>query len=366
MGRAVSPSRPASAVCPDPRGAGLNPERFDTVVIGGGQAGLATGYYLSRRGRDFIILEARHRLGESWRSRWDSLRLFTPARFSHLPGLPCPARDGRFHTKDEIADYLEAYGAHFKLPVRLGCRVSQLTLSNGRYLITAGGRHLIADHCVVATGAFTTPYVPGFARQLDPSITQVHSAGYRNPGQLRDGDVLVVGAANSGAEIALELAADRVTWLAGRDTGHVPFTLGNLAYRLMSRLSVDSWPGRRIAASRTRQGQPLIRVRPGALARAGVRRVPRVVAVRDGWPLLEGGGVVEVGNVVWCSGFVPDYRWIKLPVFGPDGRPVHHRGVIRAEPGLHFVGLPFQSALTSDLVGGVGADAKYIVDRIAP
>src|SRR5437660_3072465 len=199
-----------------------NEQRFDTVVIGGGQAGLAAGYFLVKQGRDFVILDANNRIGASWRGRWDSLRLFTPARYSSLPGMPFPAPAGAFFTKDQVADYLEAYAARFHLPVRLDSPVDTLTRENDRYLLTLGGQRLEAEHVVVATGAYQQPKVPAFAGLLDPAITQFHSSEYHNLAQLQPGNVLVVGAGNSGAEIALELAQTRRTLLAGRDTGRLP------------------------------------------------------------------------------------------------------------------------------------------------
>lgn len=340
-------------------------ERVGTVVIGGGQAGLAVGYHLARRGRDFVILDAGRRVGDAWRARWDSLRLFTPACFDALPGMPFPAPRGYLPGKDEMADYLETYAARFGLPVRLGIRVDGLVRDGDRYLITAGARHWEAEHTVVATGANALPRVPEFAGQLDPAITSLHSAEYRNPGQLRDGAVLVVGAGNSGAEIALELASGHTTLLAGRHPGHVPVPLGCSAHRLMGLLTVDTWLGRWVIARAAGRGDPLVRVRPDDLVRAGVHRVSRVAGVRDGRPLLEDGRVLEVASVVWCTGFTPDYRWIGVPIPGADGEPVHHRGVVRTEPGLYFVGMRFQSSPVSHTVGGMGADGERVVKRIA-
>lgn len=334
-------------------------------MIGGGQAGLAVGYELSRHGRDFVILDAGQSIGHAWRMRWDSLRLFTPACFTHLPDMPFPARGNYLPTKDEMADYLEAYAARFALPVQLGVRVDKLVRDEDRYLITAGTRRLEARHVVVATGANAIPLVPAFASQLDPAIHQLHSVAYRNPGQLREGAVLVVGAGNSGAEIALDLASSHRTWLAGRDIGHVPITLGCVAYRLLSRLSVDTWPGRWVAAKRSNGGDTVVRVQPKDLVRVGIQRMPRVAGVSGGQPLLEDGHVLEVGSVVWCTGFARDYQWIKLPGFGAGGEPVHQRGVVPSAPGLYFVGLRLQSSLVSDLVGGAGADARYVVQQIA-
>ena len=350
-------------------------QHVDTVVIGGGQAGLAAGYELARQGRDFVILDAHDHVGDSWRTRWDSLRLFTPASLNGLPGMPFPAGREHFPTRDEMADYLEAYAARFALPVQLGVRVDELTRDD-RYLVAAGARRLAANHVVVATGAYAPPRLPIFADQLDPAIAQLHSVDYRNPGQLRAGRVLVVGVGNSGAEIALELAATHQTWLAGCDTGHFPnlfalgaltYQVGRLAFQGLKRLTIDTWLGRSIIrnARAFRGGHPLARVQPKHLLAAGVQRVARVVGVSGGQPALADGRVLEVANVVWATGFVRDYRWMQLPVFDTNGDPLHHRGVVQREPGLNFIGLPFQSSLLSDRVAGVGADAKYIVEQIA-
>ena len=184
-------------------GHGMGPERFETVIVGGGQAGLATGYHLARLGRPFVILDAGQRIGDAWRHRWDSLRLFTPARYSGLPGMGFPAAAWHYPTKDEVAEYLETYTARFQLPVRTGVRVDGLTRQGDRYLVTAGERRYEAGNVVVASGAYHHPRIPDFAAELDRGILQLHSTGYRRPAQLRDGGVLVVGAGNSGAEIAL-------------------------------------------------------------------------------------------------------------------------------------------------------------------
>ncbi len=353
----------------------MNTERTDTVVIGGGQAGLAAGYYLAQQGRDFVILEAQDRVGDSWRKRWDSLRLFTQGSFNSLPGMPFPVQGELAPTKDAMADYLEAYAASFKLPVQLGVRVDELTGDDDRYLIAAGARRLRANHVVVATGAYATPREPAFASQLDPAITQLHSASYRNPNQLRDGAVLVVGAGNSGVEIALELAATRQTWLAGRDTGFIPGNSSGIGYQLgitvfqalMKRLTVDTPPGRWLVrkAREYTGGHPVVGIRPEELLRAGVQRVTRAAGVTGGQPVLEDGRILDVANVVWATGFVRDYHWIRLPIFDANGDPIHHRGVVQAEPGLYFVGLPFQSTLLSGLIAGAEPDARYIVKQIA-
>jgi putative flavoprotein involved in K+ transport len=353
---------------------GMDPERFGTVVIGGGQAGLATGWYLARQGRSFVILDAGERLGDQWRGRWDSLRLFTPARYSGLPGMGFPAPAWHYPTKDEMADYLEAYAARFQLPVRGGVRVDGLTRLGDRFLVTAGERRFEAANVVVASGAYHTPRVPAFATELDPAILQLHSSGYRRPAQLREGGVLVVGAANSGAEIALENSGTHPVWLSGRHPGSEPTRAGSRLDRLFTPpfwfainhvLSVGTPIGRKLRPKLTGVGTPLARVKPRDLKAAGVERVAPTAGVRDGLPLLEDGRVLEVANVVWSTGFRPDFSWIDLPVLDADGQPRHDRGVVDDQPGLYFVGLFFLSSVASSLVGGVGRDAAHIAERIA-
>jgi putative flavoprotein involved in K+ transport len=352
------------------------PERIQTVVIGAGQAGLSTGYFLARHGLPHVILEAHPRVGDSWRRRWDSLRLFTPARFDGLAGMPYPAPPHSFPTKNEMADYLEAYAARFELPVRTGLRVDRLTREDDRYHISAGDRLFEAEHVVVAMATFQHPRVPEFAAELDPGIVQLHSSEYRNLAQLAPGSVLVVGAGNSGSEIAMETArAGRETWLAGRDVGHVPFriegTLGRLLVPFVFRvvfhrlLTVDTPIGRKARPKAVSQGGPLIRVKPKDLAAVGVRRVGRVVTVGGGLPVLGGVHVLAPANVVWCTGYHPGLSWIDLPVFGPGGEPLQERGVAAGEPGLYFVGLHFLYALSSTMIHGVERDARRVAATVA-
>jgi putative flavoprotein involved in K+ transport len=347
-------------------------ERVDTVIVGAGQAGLVTGYYLAAQGRDFVIVDGHERLGEAWRRRWDSLRLFTPAAYDGLPGMPFSAPPGAYPTKDEMAGYLEAYAARFALPLRMRTAVDRLVRQGTGYLLRADGWRIEADHVIVATGAFHRPRIPAFAAALDSGVRQLHSAQYRHPGQLQNGPVLVVGAGNSGAEIAMDLAARYPVWLSGRDTGRIPVALRGRGLRerlfwwLASRvLTVDRRLGRALKRRELGRGAPLIRLRRQDLEAAGIRRAPRTVGARAGRPVLEDGQVVDVANVVWCTGFRPDFGWINLPVFGADGYPVHYRGVVAGAPGLYFVGLPFLYSLGSSTVGGVGRDAEHLAHHIA-
>ncbi len=352
-------------------------ERFETIVIGGGQAGLSVGYHLARRGCSFVILDANDEIGDAWRNRWDSLRLFTPGRYSALPGMAFPGIPHAFPTKDEVADYFERYAARFELPVRTGIRVDRLSRDGGRFEISARERRFEADNVVVAMATHQVPWVPPIARELEPGVVQLHAADYRNPSQLREGDTLVVGVGNSGAEIAVEVAGSRRTWLAGSETGHVPVDIDGLVARYVFQpllfglighyvLTVSTPIGRRVRPRLLAHGAPLVRIKPKDLTAAGVERVPRLVGVRNGLPELEDGRAPNVGNVIWCTGFRPDFSWIDLPVFEDDGRePIHRRGIVDSEPGLYFVGLFFLYAMSSGFLRGVGRDAEYVVKTIA-
>jgi putative flavoprotein involved in K+ transport len=349
-------------------------ESFDTIVVGGGQAGLAVGYYLKKHGRPFVILDANGRIGGSWRTRtWDSLRLFTPARYDGLPGWPFPAPGWSFPTARETADYLEAYADRFDLPVRTRTKVDHLTRRGDRYVVHCGEQRLEAEHVVVATGFYGSPSVPEFAPELDPRIVRMHSSEYRDPTQLRSGGVLLVGAGNSGADIAVEVSATHPTWLSGPDKGQVPVRIESRKARFVTPvlwflaghvLNLDTPIGRKVRPGVLAKGAPRIRVKSEDLTAAGVERVPRTVGVRNGLPLLEDGRTLDVENVIWCTGFRQDFSWIDVPVFDERNEPTHRRGVATQE-GLYFVGLDFLFSFRSENVGGVGKDARYIAKHIA-
>jgi putative flavoprotein involved in K+ transport len=349
-------------------------QQLGTVVIGGSQSGLAIGYFLKKRSLPFVILDENERIGNAWRKRWDSLRLFTPARYNGLPGMPFPRRPWAYPTKDEIAGYLEAYARAFELPVRTGVKVDRLAKTGDRFEVKCGQQTLFAENVVVATGAFNNPRVPSFARELDERIVQLHSKDYRNPSQIQAGGVLVVGAGNSGAEIAMELAPHHQTWLSGPDTGQEPARAGTRLDHLLTpmmwfvatRLTVNTALGRKLRDHflDPPRGIPLGRVRRKDFAPAGIKRVPRTTGVNNGYPLLEDGTVLTVSNVIWCTGFRPDYHWIDLSLPTHNGLPIHDRGIVESCPGLYFVGLLFLYSLSSALVGGVGRDAEHIVDHI--
>ena len=342
--------------------------RYDTIVIGGGQAGLAMGWHLARRGRDFLILDAAPRVGDAWRSRWDSLTLFTPARYDALPGMAFPAEPDHLPGKDEAADYVERYAYVFGLPVRTGepvLAVRRVADGSGFEVVSARATYH-AGRVVVATGPFQKPALSRAAQRLAPDVVQLHSSAYRGPGALPSGPVLVVGGGNSGLQIAAELAQSRPTWLAvGTRLPRLPArVLGRSVFAWLEgsgamRVSVDTALGRRMSARDFLIGGSLREV-----AARGVRLAGRVVDAHGSRVTTADGQDVEPAAVVWATGFAPDYRYLDLPVLDGAGRPVHRRGVT-AVPGLYLLGLPWQHTRGSALLGWVGRDAAWLAERIA-
>jgi putative flavoprotein involved in K+ transport len=350
-------------------------ERFETVIVGGGQGGLATGYHLAKEGRSFVILDAGERIGDPWRTRWDSLRLYSPAAYDGLPGMRFPKARASFPTTHEMADYLESYTARFQLPVRSGTPVEAIAQDEDGYVLTAGDEMYAADNVVVATGVMQKPYVPSFAQELDPRIIQLHSSDYRNLTHLQEGPVLVVGASHSGADIAYEAAAEHETILSGPDTGQIPASVetrrGRTGFRVLAFvgshiLTMDTPLGRKMRPHIRHGGAPLLRYRKKDLITAGVERVlARAAGVQDGLPVLDDGRVLDVRNVIWCTGFRRDFSWIEVPFeVDEDEYPVQYRGVVASAPGLYFVGLLFLHSFTSMLIYGTGKDAERVAQHI--
>jgi putative flavoprotein involved in K+ transport len=358
-------------------------EYVPTVVIGGGQAGLVMGYHLQRAGERFVVLESTPRIGDSWRRRWDSLRLFSFPRYASLPGwrISVPS----FPTRDEMADYLEAYAEHFDLPVRCGVRVDRLSrdgddfllelsaagrpVTNGQSSTASPRRYLRAGRVILAIGACADPWVPSFASELKPSIRQVHSVTYRNPSQL-SGDVLIVGGGNSGADIGLEAArAGHRTWVAGRHPGQIPVRIESRRARIAIPLimfffrrvlTLDTPMGRKAKLQMQGHAVPLVRNKIEDLDATGIVRLGRIAGVVDGKPMTADGEVLDPDTLVWCTGFRPDFSWIDLPVLGADGELDQNRGV-SAVPGLFFLGQEFQYAAASATIQGLNQDARYLM-----
>jgi putative flavoprotein involved in K+ transport len=352
-------------------------QTYDVIVVGGGQAGLSVGYYLSKHHAKFLILDGQERVGDAWRNRWDSLKLFTTASLNKLPGMDFPGPQHKFPTKDEMADYLEAYAARFELPIRTGIWVEQVSKENGKFKLTCSQGQYWADQVIVAMGNYQEPKIPTFADELDPQICQMHSKEYRNPSQLKEGAVLVVGVGNSGGDIALEVAKTHPTILSGSPSAHIPFSVDGLFARFVfypillpllghHLLTLDTPIGRKARPKILSHGDPLFRVKPNDFEQANIRRVPKTVGIKDGKPVVEGGEVQDVQNVIWCTGFRPDYSWIKLPIFLDDEsrKPDHYRGVVKRYLGMYFVGTKFQYSESSSVVKGVSRDAKYVVDHL--
>lgn len=351
-------------------------ERYETVIVGGGQAGLSVGFHLKKQGRSFLTLDASERVGDSWRNRWESLKLYSPAFKDGLPGMPFPAKRTAYPTKDEMADYLEAYAARFELPVRSATAVDAVTKEYGRYVVSVGNRRFEAENVVVATGAFQKPYTPEFASELDPSIIQLHSNEYRNLSQLQEGPVLVVGASHSGSDIAYEAAAEHEVILSGKDNGQLPVPLesrrGRTGFRMLVLvgthvLNVNTPLGRKMRPHVRHGGGPLLRYRKKDLAAAGLERVlARTVGVESGLPVFDNGRVLDVRNVLWCTGFRPNFGWLRFPFeLGDDGFPVQYKGIAASSPGLYFVGLPFLHSFASMLVAGAAREAGWVARHIA-
>lgn len=341
-------------------------ERFDVVVVGAGQAGLAIGHFLARAGRRFLIVDGADAIGAAWRGRWDSLVLFTPRRFDSLPGLPFPGDPDGYPTRDEVIAYLERYAAAFELPVALGSAVRSLDVDGERFVLTLEHRQLEADQVVVATGPFQAPRVPALADALAPDLFQIHSTGYRRPGDVPSGTVLVVGGGNTGFQIAEELAAThRVHLAVGSRQAPLPQKiLGRdlfwwLTTTRLLRTTVESRLGRRLRGRDVLVGSSLRR-----LKRKGVEMTARAIGASGRTVRFADGGELEVDAVVWATGFRPDHSWIRLPVTDPNGFARHRRGVTDVA-GLYFLGLPWQHTRGSALLGWVKDDAEFLAERIA-
>jgi putative flavoprotein involved in K+ transport len=338
----------------------------EVVVVGGGQAGLAIGHYLKRQGRAFTILDAADEPAAAWRERWDSLKLFTSARYDALPGLAFPGDPDRYPTRDEVAEYLTEYARRFELPVELGSRVRSVRRAGDGYIVELDDRSYEADQVVIATGPFQMPRVPPIAERLADDVVQLHSSAYRSPKSISAGPVLVVGGGNTGYQIAEELSSSREVHLSigsrqtplpqrilGRDVFWYLETTGLIRKTTTSRI------GRRMSGRDT-----LIGSTPRALRRRhGVQLHERAVAAIGSTVTFSDGTTLDVGSVIWATGFELDHSWIDVPVFDDSGRPVHRRGVTES-PGLYFLGLTWQHTRGSALLGWVRDDAEHIAQQI--
>jgi putative flavoprotein involved in K+ transport len=344
----------------------LTTNRHEVVVVGAGQAGLAMGHFLSQQGTDFSILEAAEEPASAWRERWDSLRLFTPARYSSLPGLTFPGDPDAYPKRDEVAAYLVDYARHFDLPIELSSPVRAIRKSNGDYSVELDDRTYEADQVVIATGPFQVPFVPSIAERLDGGVTQLHTSAYRSPRGIPEGTVVVVGGGNSGFQIAEELSRSREVHLSigSRQTPLPQRLLGRdlfwyLAATGIIRKTRASRIGRRLEGRDT-----LIGSSPRSIRAHGVELHGRAVEAAGSKITFDDGAKLDVRTVIWATGFRLDHSWIEVPVFGQDERLVHERGVTRS-PGLYFLGLTWQHTRGSALIGWVKDDAAHIAQQIS-
>jgi putative flavoprotein involved in K+ transport len=355
-------NRPADSVAAEPT------STYEVVVVGAGQAGLAIGHFLRRQGRRLVILERASQIAPAWRERWDSLTLFTPRRYSGLPGVPFPGDPDGYPTRDEVIAHLERYAENFSLPFELNSEVNELDRGeDGRFHLEVDGQTITADQVVVATGPFQSPYVPKLAERLEGDVSQTHAIGYRRPDEVPPGTVLVVGGGNTGFQIAKELSATHevVLSVGSRQTPLPQRLLGRDLFWWLTKTrildkTVESRLGRKLSTRET-----LIGSSPRELKkRYGVELKPRVVDADGHTVRFEDGSELEVSAVIWATGYRPDHSWIKLPIFDADGRAHHRRGLTDV-PGLYFLGLIWQHTRGSALIGWVKDDAEFIAEQIA-
>jgi putative flavoprotein involved in K+ transport len=342
-------------------------QRLEVVVIGGGQAGLAIGYFLTQQGRRFAIVEAASEPAAVWRSRWDSIRLFTPVRYDGLPGLAFPGDPDSYPGREEVVAYLTEYAHRFELPVELNSRVQSVRArDDGGFFVELADRAYEADQVVVATGPFQVPFTPAMAADLGDDVVQMHSSDYRSPAELPAGTVLVVGGGNTGYQIAAELAQSREVHLAvgARQTPLPQRILGRDLFRYLEatglmRKTVTSRIGQRMKDRET-----LIGSSPRAARKQGIGMRPRATGASGATVTFADGSHLAVHAVVWATGYRLDHSFIELPIFEGHGRLRHRRGVTEV-PGLYFLGLPWQHTRGSALLGWVKDDAQFIAERIA-
>jgi putative flavoprotein involved in K+ transport len=345
-------------------------QQVEVAIIGAGQAGLAAGYYLSQQNRNFVILEKAEQVGQAWRDRWDSLKLITPNPYNDLPGLSFPSQSIDFPTRNDVISYLENYAHKYQFPIEYSQSVNVLKSIDNGFRIEANTRTIEAQHVIVATGAFHKPFIPRFSSDLPDNINQIHSSQYRNPKQLAEGAVLIVGSGNSGVQIAKEISIHHKVYLSVGNSPTLPRQIWGrdlywwLNTLKVTRINVSSRLGKRFS----KRPDSVVGINLQKLARENnIILLGHTQSASENHLLFSGGETIpisEIKTIIWASGFRSDYSWIEIPVFNSNYQPFHRRGVTPIK-GLYFLGLRWQYRITSSLIGGIGEDAAYIANKIA-
>ena len=341
---------------------------YDTIIIGAGQAGLAVGYFLKQTKQKYVLLDKGNEAGDSWNKRYDSLILFTPRIYSSLPGMSLEGEEQGFPDKDEIAAYLKRYAERFEIPIHFHTEVVNLSKMNGHFFIKTNQDAYQAKNVVIATGAFQTPKIPSFAKEFSTDIQQLHSSEYRNSNRLGDGNVLVIGGGNSGAQIAVELSKERETYLASnRKLKYLPMTIGNKSifwwFDKCGILNTNNTSA--LGKFIQKVGDPIFGFHlKKAIGKEEIVMKKGVIGGKQNIVVFEDESILEVNNIVWATGYKPVFPWLRIEgVMQEEGKVIHHRGISTIK-GLYFIGLPWQFRRGSALLLGVGDDAEFIVKQI--
>ncbi|MFE5317896.1 flavin-containing monooxygenase [Paenibacillus sp. NPDC056579] len=343
-------------------------QNTEVLVIGAGQAGLAAGYYLKERHIDFLIIDKGEKLGHVWSRRYDSLVLFTPRWYSSLPGMKLDGEPDGYAGKDEVAQYLQRYAVRYALPVQLSTELLALVRTDTGFAARTTKGTITAQQVIVATGPFQSPRLPDFADRFSPRVKQIHTSAYANMSSLNEGSVLVVGGGNSGAQIAVELASEREVYLSvSHPMKFLPMEiLGKSIFWWFKKLGIlgfqrNSWAGRRLRA----QKDPIFGKELMSLIEQGkVRIKPKTVKIHSDWITFADSTQLQVDNVLWATGFVSEYKWMEIEgAKDRSGQPLHDGG-LSPIPGLYYIGQAWQNTRGSALLGGVGTDAKRIVETL--
>ncbi|WEG18270.1 NAD(P)/FAD-dependent oxidoreductase [Alkalihalophilus pseudofirmus] len=336
---------------------------LDVVVIGAGQAGLSLGYYLKRDKKDFVLLDKHKNLGDSWKKRYDSLKLFTPRKYSSLPGLVLEGSQDGYPSKDEVAAYLQKYSEKFMLPVQLNTLVQLVSKEGSLYRVKTNNGDYVTKNLVVATGPFQEPYTPAFNKSFSNEVNQLHSDDYRNKTQLVKGNTLIVGAGNSGYQIATELCEDYPVYLAeGKRNKNLPHKILNKSiFWWFDVLGLSKVTERHLVGKILKKNDPVIGKEHKPYIKAGkIKMRKRLKSASQNIAIFEDGDRLTVNNVIWATGFVYSYPWLEVDgVIDPNNTPIQSRGVTN-QPGFFFLGLPWMHTRGSALLTGVNKDAEYL------